>query len=61
MIESAKKKYFLRLLRNADGIVVIAECHPKCKIYEKLPEFRYIVAPQDKIKEIDNKIKRKIA
>lgn len=40
--------------------MVIAECHPKCKVYEDLPEFRYIVAPADKVKEIDTKIKKKI-
>lgn len=39
---------------------MIAECHPKCKVYQDLPEFRYIVAPLDKVKEIDNKIKKKI-
>lgn len=39
---------------------MIVEAHPLCKVFNDLPEFKYIVARKDNIREIDTKIKKKI-
>ena len=39
---------------------MIVETHPLCKVFNDLPEFKYIVSRKDNIREIDTKIKKKI-
>ena len=43
LIESAKAK-------NPDGIIVVVEAHPLCKIFNDLPEYKYIVSRKDNIR-----------
>lgn len=39
---------------------MIVEAHPLCKMFHELPEFKYIVAKKDSVREIDTKIKKRI-
>lgn len=40
---------------------MIVECHPKCKVFQDLPEYRFIVNPKDKLKEIYENIRKKVS